>query len=97
MAESITARSPKKMEVAVLLAIFLGPLGVFYSSIEGFVAACIVIFIGFFALVVQFEAGVVILFAVWPLSIVMAIRGVRQHNQELKEMSTVFYGQESNE
>jgi len=41
MAEFVTARSPKRMEVAVLLAVFLGPLGVFYSSIERFVAACI--------------------------------------------------------
>ena len=86
MAGSVTARFPKRMGVAVLLAVFLGPLGVFYSSIEGFVAACIVTVIGLFGLVVQFKAGLVILFAVWPLSIVMAIRGVRQHNRELKEM-----------
>jgi len=45
----MATRSPKKMGVAVLLAILLGPLGVLYSSIVGFVSTCIVTVIGLFA------------------------------------------------
>lgn|SRR5574344_2509528 len=73
----IIAKSPKSVGVAVLLALFLGPLGMLYSTIKGAIIMFFVCLIGGF---ITLGFGLVILL---PICAVWAYMATNSYNKEL--------------
>ena len=73
----IIAKSPKSVGIAVLLALFLGPLGMLYSTIKGAIIMFFVCLIGGF---ITLGLGLVILL---PICAVWAYMATNSYNKEL--------------
>jgi len=73
----IIAKSPKSVGIAVLLALFLGPLGMLYSTIKGAIIMFFVCLIGSF---ITFGFGLVILL---PICAVWAYMATNSYNKNL--------------
>ena len=73
----IIAKSPKSVGIAVLLALFLGPLGMLYSTIKGAIIMFFVCLIGGF---ITLGFGLVILL---PICAVWAYMATNSYNKEL--------------
>jgi hypothetical protein len=73
----IPAARPKLVWVAVLLALVLGPIGLFYCTITGMIVMLIV------AVILQYFIGSISLLIVLPICVFWAWRAAR-------EMSSVF-------
>lgn len=67
----------KSMGIAIMLTLFFGPLGMFYSTIAG----AIVMFVAN-VLALLFTAGLGLL-VTWPVGIIWAAVAVSAHNQKL--------------
>ena len=75
-AETRPPRPPRSVRTAVLLALFLGPLGLFYASVLGGVLMTIVTVVAGLS-----TMGVGLLFA-WPVCVVWAyIAAATQHEE----------------
>ena len=66
----------KSVGVAILLAFFFGPLGMFYSTVEGAFIMCVATFFSFFT-------GIGHFFLAWPICIVWAAMAADAHNRRL--------------
>ena len=73
----IIAKSPKSVGIAVLLALFLGPLGMLYSTIKGAIIMFFVCLIGGF---ITLGFGLVILL---PICAIWAYMATNSYNKEL--------------
>ncbi|HEV7427987.1 MAG TPA: hypothetical protein VGQ46_16645 [Thermoanaerobaculia bacterium] len=74
----------KSVGIAILLTVFFGPLGMFYSTVIG---AIVMFFIN--VLAIFFTAGLG-LFVTWPIGIVWAAMAASSHNQRLLAGTRAF-------
>lgn len=73
----VITRSPKSVGIAIALALFFGPLGMFYSTIVG---AIIMIIVS--ATVGVFTLGIGLL-VTWPIQIIWAWIAAASYNRKL--------------
>jgi len=74
----VVAISPKNVGVAILLTVFFGPLGMFYSTVTGAIIMCIVtLFVG----LGTFGIG---LFLIWPVSVIWGAIAADSYNKQLR-------------
>jgi hypothetical protein len=74
----VVAISPKSVGVAILLTFFFGPLGMFYSTVNGAIIMCIM------TLVVGFGTFGLGLFLIWPVSIIWGAIAADRYNTQLR-------------
>jgi len=67
----------KSVGISILLTILFGPLGMFYSTILGAIAMCI---ISLFVIASTFGLGLLI---VWPICIVWGAVATNSYNKEI--------------
>jgi hypothetical protein len=80
---ALPPREPKNVRTAVLLALFLGPLGLFYTSIAGGV------FCTFLLIVLGlFTVGIGIL-PVWGVSLLWAYLAATHSHAEAEDRATI--------
>ncbi|WP_129732510.1 hypothetical protein [Parabacteroides goldsteinii] len=73
----VVTRSPKSVGIAIALALFFGPLGMFYSTILGAIIMLIVnVIVGIFTLGVG-------LFVTIPIGVIWAAIAASCHNSKL--------------
>lgn len=75
----VMVASTKSAGVSLLLTLFLGPIGLLYSSISG----------GIIMLIVDLIFGLMtfgmILFVTWPITMIWGVMAVNSHNKKLME------------
>lgn len=69
----------KSVGISIILTIFFGPLGMFYSTIKG---GIIMLIISFFFGLITMGYGLIIL---WPICIIWGAMATDKHNKELLE------------
>ena len=67
----------KSVGISILLTILFGPLGMFYSTILGAIAMCI---ISLFLIAITFGLGFLI---IWPICIIWGAVAISSHNKEI--------------
>ncbi len=75
--QTIVIASTKSVGVAIALAIFFGPLGMFYSTIAG---AIVMFIVNVLAVFLTAGLGLVV---TWPIGIVWAAMAASSHNKRL--------------
>lgn len=73
----IVTKAAKSMGIAIILAVLLGPLGLFYSTIIGGIVMAIV------SLVVGFLTVGFGLLLTWPICVLWAAVAVGMHNKRI--------------
>lgn len=73
----VLVQERKSVGVAVLLAIFFGPLGMLYSTVSG---AFIMMVVSFFTLLFTLGLGI---FITWPICVLWAAHAASEHNRRL--------------
>jgi hypothetical protein len=71
----VIVRPPKSVGVAILLAIFFGPLGMLYSTVPGALAMMFISFVLFFL-----TAGFSV-FITWPICIIWSAMASESYNR----------------
>jgi hypothetical protein len=74
----VIAIVPKSVGVAILLTVFFGPLGMFYSTVTGAIIMCIL------TLIVGVGTFGVGLFLIWPISIIWGAIAADGYNKQLR-------------
>lgn len=74
----------KSVAAAIVLTIFFGPLGMFYSTVEGALIMCVVTFFAMFT-------GVGLLIA-WPACVIWGAMAAENYNQRMMYWSGVRAG-----
>lgn len=74
---TVVIASTKSVGVAIALAIFFGPLGMFYSTIAG---AIVMFVVNVLALLLTAGLGLIV---TWPIGIVWAAMAASSHNKRL--------------
>jgi uncharacterized paraquat-inducible protein A len=77
VAPVVVLGNEKSVGVAMLLAFFFGPLGMFYSTVNG---ALIMMLVSFFAMIATFGLGI---FITWPICVIWAASAASEHNRRL--------------
>jgi hypothetical protein len=74
----VIAIVPKSVGVAILLTIFFGPFGMFYSTVTGAIIMCVLtLFVGFGTF------GIGLIF-IWPISVVWGAVAADNYNKQLR-------------
>jgi hypothetical protein len=71
----IAVRPAKSVGVAIILAMFFGPLGMLYSTVPG---ALFMLFISF---VLRFVSAGMAIFLTWPVCVIWAAVAAESHNR----------------
>jgi hypothetical protein len=74
----VIAIVPKSVGVAILLTVFFGPLGMFYSTVTGAIIMCVL------TLIVGVGTFGVGLFLIWPISIIWGAIAADGYNKQLR-------------
>ena len=75
----VIVSSTKNVGIAILLTVFFGPLGMFYSTIAG------AIIMGILSLIVAVLTAGLGLVITWPISILWGALAATAHNKKLLE------------
>lgn len=73
----VVVGSRKSVGVAMILSIWLGPLGMLYSTVRG---AVVMFFLNLFVAVVTLGIGLVL---TWPIGVLWAAYAASEHNRRL--------------
>jgi len=73
----VVIQSTKNVGIAVILAFLFGPLGMFYSTVNG---ALIMLVVSFVAVFVTLGVGLLL---TWPICVIWAGMAAREHNKKL--------------
>ncbi len=80
--EAYIAAHKKSYFVSVLLALFFGPLGLFYSSWVAALILCVVTFITLWTYIIPMGC--------WLISAVLAVYFVYKHNEKVKVTAAII-------
>ena len=74
----------KSVSISIILTVLFGPLGMFYSTIMGAIAICI---ISLFVIAFTFRFGFLI---IWPICIIWGVVATNLYNKEILSVAHRF-------